>query len=115
MSVTAQIKAVSQLAEQMQASGPNKDACAALAQNVQTLRSEFRAYEKDVAFFRMVASMAAAAGILVIVAIFMLVLKQATGIEALTAIGTTLAGALLGLMAPAHLGWSRSKDRDALS
>lgn len=104
MGVEAQMKALSTLADQIQTSNADAPTKTALAQSVQDIKDEVRAYEKDSTFYRIVVSTLGIAIILIIVAITILLFNKITGFDALTAIGSAAVGGLVGLLAPSPVG-----------
>jgi pilus assembly protein TadC len=104
MSVSAQIRALSAVEDQIQTSNADAPTKSALTQSVQDIKDELRAYEKDKIFYRIVVGTLGLAILLVIVAVTILLLSKVTGFDTLTSIGSAAVGGLVGLLAPSPIG-----------
>ena len=100
MSITAQLKNLSALDDQIQSSGVDAKTRSELTQSVQGIKAELKAYEKDKVFYRIVVGSLGLTIILIIVAITTLLLNGVDQFDALTAIGSAAIGGLVGLLAP---------------
>jgi hypothetical protein len=104
MSVSAQIRALSAVEDQIHTSNADAPTKSALTQSVQDIKDELRAYEKDKIFYRIVVGTLGLAILLVIVAVTILLFNKVTGFDTLTAIGSAAVGGLVGLLAPSPVG-----------
>lgn len=80
------------------------EAKATLAQEIEGVKEELLAYQKDKWFYRIVVSVLGLAILFVIVSISVLLAQDKTGFDALTSIGSAAVGGLVGLLAPSPVG-----------
>lgn len=77
---------------------------AQMTEDIEQAKDEFKAYERDVWFYRIVVGTLGSAALLIIVAVTVLLFNNITGFDALTAIGSAAIGGLVGLLAPSPVG-----------